>query len=369
MATLIKGGRIVTAERRLRRRHPDRGRQGSDAGPGPAGGRRDGGARRQRAAGDAGGDRRAHAPGLGVRQRAHGRHLRYRHHGRGVRRHHERDRLCQPAAWREPARRPRGLAPALREPLRRRRRPHDHPRSLPAGAGRSGQARARRGRDQLQAVHGLSGRADGRRRRVFLRHARGGEARRRGLRPRRERLCDQHPGRGGGQGRQPRAEVSLPDPAARARRRGDRARDHARRIRRRSALRGPRHLQPGARRRRARPGPLGFDPRRDLHPVSVPDAGGAGAPGLPRREVRVHPALAQPGTPGRPVARPAQGGPVGGFDRSLPVLLRGGAARPEVQQAPGRSGRASTRSRTAARASSTASRCCSTARSRSAACP
>ena len=142
----------------------------------------------------------------------------------------------------------------------------------------------------------------------------------------------------GGRGRQPRAEVPLPDPPARTRGRGDRARDHARRIRRRAALRRPRHLQPGARRGRARQGPLRPDPRRDLHAVPLPDQPGAGAAGLRGRQIRVHAAAAQPGAPGRALAGPAARRPLGGLDRPLPVLLRRAALRHEVLQAPGRGG-------------------------------
>ena len=101
-------------------------------------------------------------------------------------------------------------------------------------------------------------RADGRRRRLLLRHARGGQARRRGVRARRERLRDQRAGPGGGPGRQHRAQVPLPDPPARARGRSDRARHHARRIRGRAALCRARHLRPGAPRDRrgARTAPI-----------------------------------------------------------------------------------------------------------------
>ncbi|MCE3249346.1 MAG: hypothetical protein K0R41_3171, partial [Geminicoccaceae bacterium] len=276
--------------------------QDQDAGAGHPGRRAGRGPRRERAPGAAGRGRRAHPSRLGVRQRAHGRHVRQRHDGGGLRRHHERDRLREPESWREPARGPRRLARALRQPLRRRRRPYDRARSVPAGACRPQDARPRRGGDQLQAVHGLSERADGRRRGLLLRHARGGPARRRGLRPRRERLRDQHPGRGGGPRRQPRAEVPLHDAAAGARGRGDRARDHARRICRRAALRRPRDLPPGARGGRAGAAPLGPGPRRDLHPVPVPGPPGARAAGLRGCQVRVHAAPAQPGPPGGALA-------------------------------------------------------------------
>ena len=78
-------------------------------------------------------------------------------------------------------------------------------------------------------------------------------------------------------GGQSRAQIPLSDPPARARGRGDPARDHARRIRRRPPLRRPRHLQPGARRGRRGQGPLRPDPRRDLHPVSLSHEPGTGA--------------------------------------------------------------------------------------------
>ena len=243
MATLIKDGRIVTAEGELRGRHPDRGRQGRGHRPRPAGGRRRRGARRERAAGDAGAvDVHTHLDwefgtartvdtfGSGTMAAAFGGTtsvIDFANQSHGA----------------SPLGGPRGLAPALREPLRRRRRAHDRPRPVPAGA---------RGPRTLARDEGVTSfklfmaypnvlmvddgvcfyvmREAAKHGAVVCVHAENGYA---------INVLVQR----GGRRRQHRAQVPLPDPPARARGRGDPARDHARRIRRRAPLRRARHLR------------------------------------------------------------------------------------------------------------------------------
>ena len=154
-------------------------------------------------------------------RRIHGRHLRHRHQVGRLRRHHHADRLLQPDRRAEPAGRAGGLAQAPRERLRGRRRAHDHARREPAEPGRHEDADRPRGRDQLQAVHGLPRRADGRRRCAVQGHARGRRQRRDDLHPRRERPGDPGAGPGSGGAGPARAQVPRHHAPVDPRRRGD----------------------------------------------------------------------------------------------------------------------------------------------------
>jgi hypothetical protein len=175
-----------------------------------------------------GGDRRPHAPRSAVRRHHLVRRLRHRHDRRGPRRHDDDHRLRDPAEGRLAAGRPRHLARQGRGQGRDRLRlPHDHDRGPTPRPSRAWRRWSRRGRDQLQDVHGLPGRAPGRRPADLP----GDAARRRAGRAdhdaRRDRPADRRAGRARA-GRGPhRADLPRADPPRGRRGHRHRARDRA----------------------------------------------------------------------------------------------------------------------------------------------
>ena len=138
--------------------------------------------------------RRAHPHGDAVRRHLRQRHLRDRHPGRGLGRHDEHRRLRRPVRRRARAGPVPPLAREGRGQLRRRLRLPPDPvrrrRRLAQGDGRADH----RGRDQLQALHGLQGRLPVRRRPDPAGHAEGRRERLHDHDARRERRHDRRAG-------------------------------------------------------------------------------------------------------------------------------------------------------------------------------
>ena len=247
--------------------------------------------------------RRAHAHGDALRRHVRRRHLRDRHPGRGLGRHHHDRRLRHPVrrqrrcarAWTPGTPRPTGNC-AIDYAL-----PHDHgrrQRGLAQGDGGPG----RRGRHQLQAVHGLPRRVLQRRRQGPARAAEGRRDRRADHDARRERHRHR---RAGGAGAGPRAHrPALPrrgaaraaggrghPPGDQAGPGGRRADLHRAPVRDRGAGRGGRGPRRGAQRL-----------RRDLPAVPVPVHRRPGPARLRGRQVRLLDAAAA-----RPSTRPRCG--------------------------------------------------------------
>ena len=144
-----RAGRGREDQRAGRPRQRDRGGLGGVGGPGH---------RRRRALRAARRHRRAHPHGDAVRRHLLGGHVRDRDPGRGLGRHHHDRGLRGPGQGHLAARHAGQVARQGRRPLRDRLRlPHDRlrrQRHVPEGDG----GVHRRGREQLQDVHGLPGR-------------------------------------------------------------------------------------------------------------------------------------------------------------------------------------------------------------------
>ena len=202
----------------------------------------------------------------------------------------------------------------------RLRVPHDRPRSARRRPRRHGHDGPRRGRHQLQAVHGLPGRVHGGRRDDLPGAAQDRRERRPGLHARRERRRDRRARQGGAAQGAEGAEVSR----AHAARRGPRARRPAARSRSpkwpacRSTSSTCRRRTRWRRCAGARHGPAGV--RRDLPAVSVPLLRQLRGAGLRRRQVRDVAAAAREVAPGRAVEGAREERPAGDLDRPLPVL-------------------------------------------------
>ncbi len=195
-------------------RRRDRGRAGGgdrrgDAGPGR---HRD---RRDRPVRDARRRRRAHAHGPAVRRQLLLGRLRDRD-ARGRVRRDDDDRGLRPPGLRGGAAARSGpLAREGEEGHHRLRVPHDHPRGQRPGAEGDGRA-GRRGRDLVQALHGVPGRVHARRRVDLPGDAAGGHLGRAHHDARRERRADRRarapvPGRGQDRAAQPRAHTPVGD--------------------------------------------------------------------------------------------------------------------------------------------------------------
>ena len=242
---------------------------------------------------------------------------------------------------RHAARGPGRLARQGRGQLRHRLRlPHDHgrrQRGLAEGDGGAG----RRGRHQLQAVHGLPRRALLRRRADAARAAEGRRDRRADPHARRERHRDRRADRAGARPRPdrpplprrraPRAAGSRGHPPGdQAGAGGERAALHRPPVRDRGAGRGGEGPRRGLQR-----------VRRDVPAVPLPVHRRPRAAGLRGRQVRLLDAAAPQGAPGRAVAGAAHRRPLGGVHRPLPVLLQGaeGAGPRRLLQDPQRAAR------------------------------
>ena len=195
-------------------RRRDRGRAGGgdrrgDAGPGR---RRD---RRHRPVRDARRRRRPHAHGPAVRRQLLFGRLRDRDARGRVRRDDDDRGLRAPGLRGGPAAGSGPLAREGEEGHHRLRVPHDHPRGQrpgPEGDGRAG----RRGRDLVQALHGVPGRVHARRRVDLPGDAPGRRLGRADHDARRERRADRRarsavPGRGQDRAAQPRAHAPVGD--------------------------------------------------------------------------------------------------------------------------------------------------------------
>ena len=247
----------------------------------------------------------------------HRRQLPRRHDLGRVRRRRHDHRLLPAAAGPELPPGARHLARQARgaEAGDRRRLPHrDHGPQGARHARRSGPP-AGRGRDELQALHGLQGRGHGRRRDALQEHARRGRQRRRGDGARRERRRDRRARQGALAAGNTSPEVPRADAPARARGRGDEPRDPARPRRRLAAVCGARLVH---RRDRAdRAGARGRLERlgRDLLAVP-PDRLLVHRPARVRgRQVRLHAAAAREAPPRGAVGGAAHRHALGGLDR------------------------------------------------------
>ena len=197
--------------------------------------------------------RRPHPHGNAVRRHEGLRHLRDRHARGGVGRHDEHRRLRGAVRGRERARPVRAVAREGRRQLRDRLRlPPDLERCAGFLAHRDGRA-CRRGRLQLQAVHGLQGRVPLRRRADRQGHAARRHQRQHDHDARRERQRDRRSRAAGARGGQHGAVLSRHHPPMADGGGGHPPRDHARRHHRGTAVRGPRLRQAGRRTDRACP--------------------------------------------------------------------------------------------------------------------
>ena len=272
-------------------------------------------------------------------------HVRY---GLGrVRRDDLSRRLLHPGQGPDVRRGARDLAreDRVREAGDRRRLPSRRHRPAGGRDARGARAHARRGRHELQALHGLQGRDHGRRRDALPGHA---DRRRHGRArdgARRARGLHRRPRQAGARRGQDRPDLARAHAPARDRGRGDEPGGSARARGRLRPLRRPRLLQGVDRPDRARQGARLERARRDLHAVLLRGRDVPRAARLRGREVRLHAAPAREGEPGAPLARGRHGRPLGDLDRPLPVRL----GRPEVARA----ATTSPRSRTAGRGSRT----------------
>ena len=309
MSVLIKGGRIVTAADdyvgdvyaesetvtligRVARR---RGRQGD---------------RRDRKDRHARRDRPAHAPRDGVRGHRHVRRLHVRHRVRSVRRYDDAGRLLRPGARQQLSR----GAGNYHEKIERAKpvidvgaHIGDH-RSSKRRIARRPRDDPGRGRDVVQALHGLQGRRDGRRRDALQDDA--GCARYGCARDgaRRERRRDRRPR---ARRRSPRASTARSGTRGRARRitEGE-ATNRAIQLARVAGaplyvvhVSCKESIEPDRPRAHGRLAGVG----RDVHAVPVRRRVEARSAELRGRQVRVHAAATTEGEPGAPLARPRHG--------------------------------------------------------------
>ncbi len=213
--------------------------------------------RRERQVRAAGLHRPAHASRDGLRRDGHLRRLHVRDGVGGLRRHDDACRLLHAGARRLVPGGARRLPreDRAREAGDRRRLPHRHHRPPRGRHARGSRAPARRGRDELQALHGLQGRGHGRRRDALQGDAGRGRVGRARDGARRERRRHRRPRQGSGRTGQDGAEVARRHAPADHRGRGDEPRHPACPHRGSPALRRPRLLQGGD--RADRPGPRG----------------------------------------------------------------------------------------------------------------
>ena len=192
----------------------------------------------------------------------------------------------------------------------------------PAGGRR---ARARRGGDELQAVHGVQGRDHGRRRDTVPHDAGGGADRRARHGPRRERGHDRRARQAGAGRGQDRAALARRHAPARDRGRGDEPCGDAGAHRRLPAVRRPRLLPGVGRADRGGAVTRLADLGRDVHPVPVHRRDPPRGARLRRGQVRLHAPAARGLQPRASVDGAADRRPVGRLHR--PLSRSAGATR------------------------------------------